>query len=627
MLAIVEYYQRVFFRVVEQHHEAIRTAWLDEPRRLRLAYCTKYLAANARLAPHEAWEFAKGYLGALESAIEKIVEKHSVFYWIHLYRRIGVSLIEGHEGKTDANTLGLVRAIAEAAIAKFGRLDYLDDIRLGRDVGLNDILGGLYAESLRETTSGSESDLETAKAVLSDQWVLTRYSVDAHIDMFRIEGLAYEYWRATAMMRSFGKGASLVQDSQRGFIDDRTDELHALIASYDRRIDAYGAPASSKGLAIFDYPRSFPVRDKVLVPVYNAQRIPFHRLHPKGRQASKEFIPNFQIAALNLSSYLEQHSFMRQAFFDRHGVDFEAICTFVSALSFDARLRTFDEDATESLRQTVRLYQRAYLVPNVATGELAHIAIDHSERLKVLLGTDHRITEEEAEAAIDFLTLSKEKQASVSLWSMGPRYLFVPHGELRVWDLAAIWPLLSNLFFGIRVDQQTRGPNFERAYRALLTDRGFDVLPDRDLINLERVKRETDVAVRRGDTLYLIDCRSIERPLDYDIGKPATISTRIQRLKQKATKVRTIGEFVRQFPLGHSYDFSWAKRVVSIGVSPFVEWIWSLGDDLWVSKRYNQPVIMESSESLDFLKNHKQPRLRNPAKNERRRRKKKRKRS
>jgi hypothetical protein len=79
-----------------------------------------------------------------------IIARHSVFFWIHLYRRIGVSLYPGLPSKTDATTTGLVRQIMEAAFLKYGSLAESDDVKDASLVSEEAILGGWYKKSLEQ---------------------------------------------------------------------------------------------------------------------------------------------------------------------------------------------------------------------------------------------------------------------------------------------------------------------------------------------------------------------------------------------------------------------------------------------------------------------------------------------
>jgi hypothetical protein len=109
-----------------------------------------------------------------------------------------------------------------------------------------------------------------------------------------------------------------------------------------------------------------------------------------------------------------------------------------------------------------------------------------------------------------------------------------------------------------------------------------------------------DAAIRISDTLYLFECVSIERPLDFEIGKISTINHRNEELDKKVEQALTLRNFVTANPAGHNYDFSWATEICVFVVSPFVEWIWSRSERLWHNDTV--PRILSAEEALAYMR-------------------------
>lgn len=258
-----------------------------------------------------------------------------------------------------------------------------------------------------------------------------------------------------------------------------------------------------------------------------------------------------------------------------------------------------DTDSSDYLAALARLHQRAYVTPNISRETLIADAVIHSELLHAS-GHTSSISQRDAELALDFLVLSEEKQKMIALWSNGPRFPFIPHGDNWVLDISAIPHLLINLFFGVPEIENERGRLFEEDFRKLLANEGFHLLPNRKLRLDSGAERETDVAVRIDGVLILIDCRSIERPLDFEIGRPKTFAERQRRLEKKMEKIVSIKEFVKNNLAGANYDFGWAKKIISLGVSPFVEWIWTRNASCWLGNG-TFPIIMAPRELVAFL--------------------------
>jgi hypothetical protein len=142
------------------------------------------------------------------------------------------------------------------------------------------------------------------------------------------------------------------------------------------------------------------------------------------------------------------------------------------------------------------------------------------------------------------------------------------------------------------------GTVFENLFRDSLVRRGYDVRSG-DLFSGDGKQREMDAGVQIGDCLYLFECVSVERPLDYEIGNPKTLSGRIKRLKVKLEQVEGLKEFIKRSPVGKNYDYSTVKRIEQFVVSPFVEWIWSCSPTLWSDLGF--PRFVSPSEAFLIL--------------------------
>ena len=90
--------------------------------------------------PDEARELLKKYLISLEDEIASILSQHSIAYWLHLYRRLSPGSI-GDD--TQPVTIGLTRAVLEAAIQKYAQPDLCERVGFTKDVPIESVLGGI----------------------------------------------------------------------------------------------------------------------------------------------------------------------------------------------------------------------------------------------------------------------------------------------------------------------------------------------------------------------------------------------------------------------------------------------------------------------------------------------------
>ncbi len=215
------------------------------------------------------------------------------------------------------------------------------------------------------------------------------------------------------------------------------------------------------------------------------------------------------------------------------------------------------------------------------------------------------ITRELIAAIISALTLTAQRQADIALWSGGPRFLFIPLGLGDVFDLHALPSLLSNLFVGLTYNPEVRGPAFEEVFRSALKSRGFTVETGVKKAIVGST-RQLDAGVAIGDELFLFECVSIGRPLDYEIGKPATISERNRRLEKRVSQALSLAEFFRASAIGTNFDFGRIHRFVPFVVSPFEEWIWDASERMWQQDPH-QPRILSASEALKMLEDRRSP--------------------
>jgi hypothetical protein len=221
------------------------------------------------------------------------------------------------------------------------------------------------------------------------------------------------------------------------------------------------------------------------------------------------------------------------------------------------------------------------------------------ERRLPVFSADVPVTREVIAAIISALTLTVHRQADIALWSGGPRFLFIPFGLGDVFDLHALPPLLSNLFVGLAYDPQVRGPAFEEVFRFALKVRGFSVETGVKKA-LNSSSRQLDAGVAIGDELFLFECVSIGRPLDYEIAQPATISERNRRLEKKVSQALSLAEFFRDNAVGTNFEFRQIRRFVPFVVSPFEEWTWDGSERMWEQDPH-QPRILSVSEAIKML--------------------------
>ena len=349
----------------------------------------------------------------------------------------------------------------------------------------------------------------------------------------------------------------------------------------------------------------------MFIPVYNtdlenaARYLKDFRVEMNPRVT---FISNFTPAYFDVVRFYNVHVFLEAAFTVRKGYSLKALLACLWALQeivlFPAQFFDFEREEDEPLAAddpmlptVINFFQRGYGLW-LAGGEKTIVG-EIMSRLEVFNFALRDVSEPHVAACIPALALSKESQDDVALWSGGPRFPLVPFADGFVVDLQGFPRLLYSAFVGIRDAVGERGTVFEEELRLALDAKGFMLEKNGEIINTAGAAREIDVSVRIGDDLVLLECRAMERPLDFDIGKPQTMDRRKNLLGEKIDQALTLREFVVAHPKGANYDFSWAKRVACFVISPFVEWLWDETPRLWFKR--GLPRILSADEAFELL--------------------------
>jgi hypothetical protein len=341
----------------------------------------------------------------------------------------------------------------------------------------------------------------------------------------------------------------------------------------------------------------------LICPVYNVERVSTSWFFGSlGLPIAGDHVSNFVPMPLDARSYLKAHGFLSDSLRAQHGYGLEAFVATLCAMdnivlfprlwflakSSHSRDRVFRHNL-------INVLQRGYGVLEIGPDGVVPELL---RRIQIFL-PGANVAEAELRAVLDRLTLTPVSQADISLWSGGPRHLVIPLGSQQtVVDLQGVPMMLVTLFVRVAHDQAHRGAVFEETFRRALTDRGFEVQRGR-LSSVDGASRELDAGVIIGDDLFVFGCVSAERPLDYEIGSPATIARRCERLDSKVTQVLELAEFLEANPRGTNYDFGGVRRFTPLVVSPFVEWIWARSARLWSPD--GTPRILSADEALDLM--------------------------
>jgi hypothetical protein len=500
-------------------------------------------------------------------------------------------LAEAHGLKNDDTTVILVRRIAELAYAKHGALDKTDDLGPITRTRLQTFLDGAWYEAMAQAYGGKLKAKKAYQALRdSAQIVMTEFRQSDLCDVFAIEGLCYEYWWASAAMRSIGKGSMVNWDVTIGSHRYKDTGVHPLsFQLYDQRNNEnfgfrtrLGTWLDEENAGEADAERGDRINFAQLRPN------PEVREYPAWNSAARRFgrghgATNFEIGTFSLAQFRTENAFMSEPFKLKYGIDLDAVLFAVWAAAFfgtyvgiTMHRLTMAERHDRTMNNFTNLMFRGYTMVNFDLDDFASEAVWFAKQLQ----HEKVFSIEEVRTAVEFISLSEAAQKNIGLWSGGKRPILIPSMGKFMIDLAAILPVLQTIFFGLR-KASAGGESFENAVRKAIRARGLDLCLEGQVKWKNGSPREVDAAVRLGDRLVLIECFSYELPLDFEVGKPSVYNKRKDFILEKVDQARTLAERIAKDPKGTNFDVTWAKSIEWRVVSPFVEFAWQIDEPLY----------------------------------------------
>jgi len=214
---------------------------------------------------------------------------------------------------------------------------------------------------------------------------------------------------------------------------------------------------------------------------------------------------------VNIRNFLGAHDFLSNTFCAKLGYRLEAI---VSVLWAIGNILNIPEPyllaETEEARRKVfpdtmmNVLQRGY---GVYDFDAKKITPRLQRRIK-LFSSDINVTDDEIQAILNRITLTPERQRTISLWSGGPQHVLIPAGQHQGVFLQSVPMMLKTMFVRVAHNQSQRGTVFEEAFRRALSDRGFQCR-NGSLQSFTEGERELDASVVIGDVLYAFECVSV----------------------------------------------------------------------------------------------------------------------
>jgi hypothetical protein len=585
---IVEYYRRAF--ALFHKEESLRNYPVKSPHDIRSRFWKHAIARRYR--DEKAITLLKTYLKVVEREMADIISQNSIAYWLHLSRRIFPTLA------TEDNrpmTVGLVRATLDAAFQKYGKLNLCDRVGISKEIPTSKILAGLLLDG--------EFEIERKMVEETSQLVLTNFTHRELIEFYEVEKLAYEVWKASALLRTVGKGGVLAVSGPPEYISGEcSKQPSTLMEVYDNRISNREVSASSAGV-MFETAESVN-EGFILLPFYNLEKVLASEINPITEKAFKTTFPeemcfNFLWNVFNLRAFRSAHLPLAESFEKKHGISLDCALIVIAALAYRA-LYQWIELGGAAFSQ---YWQRAYRTfESRCSREGLKGFIEMAGRILGIRGDIANSLD--IDAGLAFWELNETSRSNIDLAYAGPHHLLLPLGKDRqLVDYAWVGRRLFGLFIGVSIPDG----NFKGEALEIAIGKESSFLPKGVCRSKDGTRKQIDYAHAVGKHLIICECKAVGMSIGFDRGNPQAVRYRVENVVKRAlSEIDEKATWLAENPIGANYDVRAFDDILPVAVSPFVEFIDSLEKYYWISEEIPRVVtpnelekLLEQGETID----------------------------
>lgn len=514
----------------------------------------------------------------IEEAMEKIISSKSIYYWIHLYRRIGVMDIYG----VNYQTLFLYRDILETAIKKYGKLkpedEFIQLVNGSTEENIKQIADGLYLKAL------NYYKIDISKMNFYGGKCFKHFSDNNLLEIYSLEYLAYNYWWTTVCLRRLYKGGNFVLGLFPGqrwpFFVHAPKNLQKLMISLDERVCKYGEMVSSNGMPLNNH--TDEAGYSVLCPVYNVKRVSTEQFPLEDIfdyniiSFGGKFISNFLWYTIDLYYYYQSHSFAKEKFFEKNNYSLVSFVCTIYLMLYENYI-----DAKTNREKTKEIIQRAY---KYYTDYNAYYETLCNLYQRISNSIPFRLNEDELDDILKDLMIPKDRKI-ISLATRGPQYVLFEDEEHLVVDYYAIINIFENKIHGIETDGSSKGHDFEKVVKERLENSGISMWEcAKKLKNKDGSCKEIDISFVYEGYLFIGELKCHTRPLNFDIGNKKYLALRQEKFERAIKQVNHKARWLQGYRNASNYKIPEnVHTIVPFVISPFVEYIWDTSETLWIT--------------------------------------------
>ena len=518
----------------------------------------------------------------LEDKMAEIISQKSVYYWVYLYRRVGVFESFGEDGRILQN----YREIMEVAFKKYGLHGIGDELiqfsNDGSDGNIDLIANGLYKKALNHY--GIPMSKFTFRGIF-----LKNFKEKDLLNIYILERLAYECYGVAACLRRLFKGGYLVINKSGNanslYTVHATEELESLMYSFDARSQKYAEVTTSNGVILN---ADFHSNMLMYLPHYNYTHLSFEQCPQyilfdipfESDERFKKFIPNFVWYPFDFSYYYHSYEYLSEAFEKEYSYSFKSfVCTMYMLVQYNFIMsKNSATDAYAALKRGYKHWKNKEALESTLYNAYSYI----KDRIEISL------TREEMSTILNELTLPEDRSI-MSLTTFGPQYPIIPCGQEITIDFHAITNTMLTKMHYINVDQDKNYEDKGHAFESIVIDRlkkkGFNLWKcQQKLIHSDGTSKEIDVSFVFGKCLFVAELKSNTMALNYACGTRSFIKHRKDKVTTAINQSDDKAEWLKTHPRGTNYALpDNIHKIVPFAVSPFVEYIWEKDDNLWLT--------------------------------------------
>jgi len=471
----------------------------------------------------------------------------------------------------------------ETAFKKYGTRTLGEDfVRLLDNSDKEDIkqiANGFYVEALKyygilDSTNSFNGGL-----------CLKNFNKEDYYEIFVLECLAYNYWWTTACLRRLYKGGNFVLNlaiqEKPPFYVYANPSLEYLMMNYDDRAKKYSENSTSSGIILNNERNQFSCN--AVYPMYNVERLSINE-YPQDKLFNynvvsifDEVIPNFKWGSIDLYYYYHTYKFAEKRFLEKYKYSFESYIGIIYILLLHNSMNSM-----RNPRAGMMMLQRAYAYYD-SLEELEKVILQTYFAIKAEL--PFKLQEDEVPQILDDMLLPHVR-TEISLATMGPQYPLISIEDCVIIDFYAIRNVLEYKMHSMESGKETKGHSFEYFVYERLTKSRFAMWKCmQELKGNDGTIKEIDISFIYKGYLFLGELKCHTQSSSYIKGDKQSLEFRRKKLTKALKQANEKARWIKNHCEGTNFLVPKdVHTIVPFVISPFVEYIWNIDDELWLTK-------------------------------------------